>query len=70
MPRKVKVVDVGPDNTETVADNTVQQLEPIPEEYQQTDTKEQVKDHETQSDTIKKNAETPIETDKKNRRCC
>ena len=65
MPRKVKVVDIVPDNNETVIDNTVQQLEPIPEENQQTDTKEQVEDNETQSDPVKEDIEKPTETDTK-----
>ena len=65
MPRKVKVVDIVPDNNETVIDNTVQQLEPIPEENQQTDTKEQVEDNETQSEPVKEDIEKPTETDTK-----
>ena len=65
MPRKVKVVDIVPDNNETVIDNTVHELEPIPEENQQTDTKEQVEDNETQSDPVKEDIEKPTETDTK-----
>ena len=58
MPRKVKVVDVVPDNNDTNTDNTVHELEPIPEENQQTDTKEQVQDNETQSDPVKEDTNT------------
>ena len=65
MPRKVKVVDIVPDNNETVIDNTVHELEPIPEENQQTDTKEQVEDNETESDPVKEDIEKPTETDTK-----
>ena len=39
MPRKIKVVDVVPDNNEIIVDNTVHELEPIPEDNEQTDTK-------------------------------
>ena len=65
MPRKVKVVDVVPDSNETNTDNTVHELEPIPEENQQTDTKEQVEDNETQSEPVKEDIEKPTETDTK-----
>ena len=48
MPRKIKVVDVVSDNSnETVVDNTVQQLEPIPEEDKQTDTVEAMRGAES-----------------------
>ena len=59
MPRKVKVVDVVPDNNDTNTDNAVHELEPIREENQQTDTKEQVEDNETQSE-IRGAQSTPI----------
>ena len=59
MPRKVKVVDVVPDNNDTNTDNTVHELEPNPEENQQTDTKEQVEDNETQIE-IRGAQSTPI----------
>ena len=65
MPRKVKVVDVVPDNNDTNTDNTVHELEPIPEENQQTDTKEQVEDNETQIEPVKEDVEKPTETDTK-----
>ena len=65
MPRKVKVVDVVPDNNDTNTDNTVHELEPIREENQQTDTKEQVEDNETQNEPVKEDVEKPTETDTK-----
>ena len=65
MPRKVKVVDVVPDNNDTNTDNTVHELEPNPEENQQTDTKEQVEDNETQIEPVKEDVEKPTETDTK-----
>ena len=57
-PRKIKVVDVVPDNSnETAIDNTVQQL--------QIDTNQQVEDNEIQSVQIKEDVEQTIETDHK-----
>ncbi len=48
MPRKIKVVDVVSDNSnETVVDNTVQQLEPIPENNEKTDTVEAMRGAES-----------------------
>ena len=60
MPRKIKVVDVVPENNETIIDNTVHELEPIPEENEQTNTQEHVENNETQSDPVKEDFEKPI----------
>ncbi len=65
MPRKIKVVDVVSDNSnETVVDNTVQQLEPIPENNEKTDTVEATTNDEVQSTETKEEVKPTVEVDK------
>ncbi len=65
MPRKIKVVDVVSDNSnEIVVDNTVQQLEPIPENNEKTDTVEATTNDEVQSTETKEEVKPTVEVDK------
>ena len=65
MPRKIKVVDVVSDNSnETVVDNTAQQLEPITENNEKTDTVEATTNDEVQSTETKEEVKPTVEVDK------
>ena len=65
MPRKIKVVDVVPDNGyETAIDSEVQQLELVQENNEQTDTIDTPKNDEIQSVEIKEGVEQTAEIDK------